>query len=93
MKCPHCKKDIEIVESPRVVSTAMGWFLPNLIVAMVGVGIILQWIIPWDIEQGYAANYDMVILLGLTIVYSIYLWLYGKDKVKGRFVLMTKGLK
>ncbi len=81
MKCPHCSK--EIFEPKE-------WFLPNLIFSIFMIGMISNWILPFDIENGYNLNYDMVIALFFICVYVGYLILYNYGKVKGTFVFIKK---
>lgn len=69
---------------------AIGWFLPNLILPAFPVGMLISWLFPLNVEHGYAANYDMIILLVFIIIYSVYLLLYGAGKVKGTFVLVKR---
>ena len=87
MKCPHCNKEIEGV---REDGPMMRWFMPNLILAIFVIGMLLNWVLPWNTKHGYAFDYDMLIAFGFIVVYGIYLGLYGFNKVKGNFVFIKK---
>lgn len=84
MKCPHCKKKIENVEM-----SSMYWILPNLVMTSLVVGGLGNWL-PINMEEGYAANWGMVMSFIFIVLYFIYLELYNFNIVKGRFVLIKK---
>ena len=88
MKCPYCNKEIKELRIQRFPDSE--WFVPNLVLSVFTIGMVVSWILPLDTEHGYSANYDLMIALGLIIVYIVYLLLYKFNKVKGRFVFVKQ---
>lgn len=87
MKCPHCNKEIKNVKERGVFERII---FPNLVlVGFVG-GLGITMLLPFDVEHGYAINWDTIITLGFMVVYFSYLVAYGYGKVKGTFVWMGK---
>ena len=79
-----------MLKDAKIVGPFEGWILPNLIPVSFGIGVIMTWLLPFDIEHGYAVEWDMVAFLGFMVLYLAYLIAYGYGKVKGTFVLVKK---
>ena len=87
MKCPYCNKEIKEVREKQL----FGVVLPNWIPPAFIIGMITIWLLPFDINHGYAMEYDMLIAIGFMLLYLAYLIAYVYGKVKGTFVLYKKG--
>ena len=87
MKCPHCKKE---VKGAKEVGVMEGIVLRNWIPVGFTLGMLMWWLLPFDIKHGYSAEWDMVAWLGISLLYIAYLIAYAYGKVKGRFVLMKR---
>ena len=75
MKCPHCDKEIEVPtlsDSPAFRRL----FLSSFVIFLSLGGL------PWDIEHGYSANYDLITALILIVIFNVGMWLYYRRKTK-----------
>jgi len=82
MKCENCGVVSEKNESD--------YYFKNIILTAFPLGMITVFVFPLDIEHGYSMNYDMLIFLGLMMVYVIYLYLVKHNKIKGTLVFWEK---
>lgn len=83
MKCPKCDYEIKTEKKEDKFFN----LVINFIIFGFGMAVIIDNFINLGVEQGYKYNYDMIIMLCLTIIYTIYLIFYYCDGVKGRFIL------
>ena len=94
MKCPNCQTEIELADKETIVYVKKDWlddwFFPNFVFVTFTSGTLFHFLLPWDIDHGYALNYDLILALGVSMVYVVYLILYGYGKVEGRFVWKKK---
>ena len=83
MKCPHCNKEIE--ESNRY--SMLGTILANIMFFSLPVMFIVQYI-ALNVEDGYSANYSVLILVILMVLYGIYAFLSLNYNIfKGKFLI------
>lgn len=85
MKCPKC--GYEYIYKTNEINE---WAFRNLIIPLFLFVLGCGWLLPFDMDHGYSTNFDLIIGLGLVLLYGIYLWLYAKGKVKGTFVFIKK---
>lgn len=78
IKCPHCKKKIEITYRESIVA---GPIFRNLILSLFVCMLLFQYL-PFDIEHGYSLNWDLVLALIVSILFAIGTWLYKRKKNK-----------
>lgn len=82
MKCPHCKKEIKCKKEPR--DKFIEWsviFMFNSMLVSFALAALLSWTkIPLPI--------GMLFMIAIFIFYGVYGYLYTKDKVKGRLIII-----
>ncbi len=92
MKCPHCKKEIELEESNNNFSDSVHNEFYNIMLYILPIAIIMSVLdnktnIPLSVADGLAWNVYLLPALVMFPIIWIYHILYKKEKVKGRFLL------
>jgi len=87
MKCPHCNKEIKGVKEIGIME---GLVLPNVILVSFVGGLLISGLLPFDIKHGYSIELYILGVIIFSLIYIIYLIVYGYGKVKGTFVLVDR---
>lgn len=92
MKCPHCKKEIEIKENEFFDAFTL-WFI-NSLIAIMPFAMLLTWVddytpLPFSIADGLKYNYGFMLIAIPILFYAIYTILYKFKKNEGKLFITS----